>query len=248
MRHELHCIQLGLCLSFLSFSPPAEPTCHLPLLAIFGAPSHMLCHDRWSAFLPPNRVDSCICQSFHQRLHHPHCRAFSGSLFSSVKLGFPFLHVSQTLWLLQFLIWAPYLSLSILLAGSKFILSQASWACFKLGTHLVPLPHIPASPTTTLYGHLLNLPPLTFLYFQVSYLPLVIMPMLSRSLLYFYSILTLSMCVCTSSVTTSCSIHFCSFLSLHTPPLCDTCSLTPDISSPVFIFTDFYITIKKLSL
>lgn len=78
-------------LSFLSFAPPAEPTCSLPFSCYFKAPSHALYHGRWSAFLSHSMVKSCICQSFHQCLHDPHARAFSGNLFSSVKVCSPLL-------------------------------------------------------------------------------------------------------------------------------------------------------------
>lgn len=71
---------------------------------------------------------------FPSMLHYPHARAYSVNLFSSVKVSFSFLHVSQALQLLQFPTWALHLSLSILLTGSRFL------PCLP-----TPKPWVPAS-------------------------------------------------------------------------------------------------------
>lgn len=54
--------------------------------------------------------------------HCLHTRAFYGNLLSSVKVSFPFLCIPQVLWLLQSLLQAPHLSISICLTGSRFLL------------------------------------------------------------------------------------------------------------------------------
>lgn len=190
---------------------------------------------------------------FPSMLHYPHARAYSANLFSSVRVSFSFLHVSQALQLLQFPIWALNLSLSILLTGSRY------FPCLP-----TPKPWVPASNWAqisflclapqvlpSLIGSLTLSPcPLTFLYFQVSYLSPAIMSMLSWPLLYFCSVLTLSICISNSSITISCSTHFCSFLFLHMYlPLQDIYSLAPsDVSSLILNFDNFYITTNKLSL
>lgn len=111
---------------------------------------------------PPPQHGQLICwlglnhdnmPEFPSMLRYPHARAYPVNLFSSVKVSFSFLHVSQALQLLQFPTWALHLSLSILLTGSRFLpclptpkpwVPASNWAQISF-PHLAPqlLPPLP---------------------------------------------------------------------------------------------------------
>ena len=254
MCHTLHCIQQGLCLSFLSFSPPAEPTCCLALSRYFRAPSRALCNGRWFTFLSPQHGQLMHMPELPSMLHYPHARAFSVNLFSSVKVSFPFLRVSQALWLLQFLTWALHLSLSILLAGSRFLL------CLPTPKPQVPASNWPHISFLRLAPQLLPSLPYRLTYFISLSINIFVFPgLLSATCnnVYAVSIFALFLLDLDSfNVYFYFQYHYFLFhtfllfsVSPRISPSRDTYFLAPsDVSSLIFIFANLYITTNKLSL
>lgn len=186
-------------------------------------------------------------------LFYPHYRAFSVNLFFQCQglLCFAFMFskhsdtssfspepcISMSLFLSLDLDFFPVSPLQASSAASNW----AQISCFCLAPH----------PLLSLHYRLIYFPSLPI---HISVVPgllfaILIISMLFWSLLYFSSVLTLSICISTSSIDICCSEYFCSFLSLHTSPAQDTYSLAPLlVSSLIFIFADLYTTTNKLSL
>lgn len=181
MCHTLHCIQQRLCLSFISFSPPAEPTCCLPLSLCQNTLLHIL---QWQMIhfpIPTTRPIHAYARPSINALLSSLQGFFCQPFFSSVKVSFALLScfpstdtssfspepcISMSLFLSLNLDFFPVSPLQASSAASNW----AQISCFCLAPHPLPSLHYRPIYFPSLPIHISVVPGLLFAILIISML------------------------------------------------------------------------------